>query len=214
MPNTSDIVRRLISFTVALIGLLVTLPLFIVIAAAIKLTSDGPVFFTQTRIGINRRRRLPAGRAYRDADRGGKPFRIFKFRTMVPGPATPSEVWATPDDPRVTRVGRILRLYRLDELPQLINVLLGDMDIVGPRPEQPTIFQSLRTQIELYQDRQQVRPGITGWAQINQQYDRSIEDVKRKLSYDLQYIQQKSLSQDLFIMLRTFGVISRKQGAW
>jgi lipopolysaccharide/colanic/teichoic acid biosynthesis glycosyltransferase len=214
MPSASDLLRRLLSFTVALIGLLVTFPVFLAIAIAIKLTSPGPVFFTQTRIGINRRRRLPAGRAYRDADRGGRPFTIFKFRTMVPGPATPSEVWATPDDPRVTRLGRLLRLYRLDELPQLINVLLGDMDIVGPRPEQPTIFTSLRTQIERYQDRQQVRPGITGWAQINQQYDRSLEDVKRKLQFDLEYIQQKSVAQDLQIMLRTFGVITRKQGAW
>jgi lipopolysaccharide/colanic/teichoic acid biosynthesis glycosyltransferase len=214
LPSASDVLRRLLSFTVAVIGLVLALPLFLVIAIAVKLTSPGPVFFTQKRIGINRRRRLPAGRAYRDADRGGKPFTILKFRTMVPGPATPSEVWATPDDPRVTKIGKILRLYRLDELPQLINVLLGDMDIVGPRPEQPTIFAQLRRQIERYQERQQVRPGITGWAQINQQYDRSLEDVKRKLSFDLEYIQNKSLSQDLAIMLRTFGVISRKQGAW
>ena len=214
LPNATDVLRRLLSFVVALIGLLIAVPLFVAIAVAIKLTSPGPVFFTQTRIGINRRRRLAMGRAYRDADRGGRPFRIFKFRTMVPGPPTPSEVWATPDDPRVTKVGKVLRLYRLDELPQLINVLLGDMDIVGPRPEQPTIFVSLRREIERYQDRQMVRPGITGWAQINQQYDRSIEDVKRKLSFDLQYIDNKSVSQDLVIMLRTFGVITRKQGAW
>ena len=206
--------RRVLSVTVAAIGLIVALPLILVIAIAIKLTSPGPVFFTQTRIGLNRRRRLPAGRSYRDTDRGGKPFTIYKFRTMRPGPATPSEVWATPDDPRVTRLGRLLRLYRLDELPQLLNVLLGDMDVVGPRPEQPTIFATLRTQIERYQDRQGVRPGITGWAQVNQQYDRSIEDVKKKLSFDLEYIESKSLAQDLAIMLRTFGVITRKQGAW
>ena len=217
LPNATDVLRRILSFIVAAIGILLVLPLFIVIALAIKATSPGPVLYTQTRIGINRRRRLPAGKAYREADRGGRPFTIFKFRTMVPNNHTatmPSEVWATPDDPRVTKIGRILRLYRLDELPQLLNVLLGDMDIVGPRPEQPTIFATLRKQIDQYQERQRVRPGITGWAQVNQQYDRSIEDVKKKLQYDLEYIRNKSVTQDLEIMMRTFGVITRKQGAW
>lgn len=217
VPNTTDVLRRALSFIVALIGIVLVAPLVIVIAIAIKATSEGPVLYTQTRIGINRRRRLPAGKAYRDADRGGKPFTIFKFRTMVPNghaATAPNEVWATPDDPRVTRIGRILRLYRLDELPQLLNVLLGDMDIVGPRPEQPTIFATLRQQIDQYQERQRVRPGITGWAQINQQYDRSVEDVKKKLQFDLEYVENKSVSQDLLIMVRTFGVITRKQGAW
>jgi lipopolysaccharide/colanic/teichoic acid biosynthesis glycosyltransferase len=217
LPNASDLLRRLLSFTVAAIGILLVAPLIALIAIAIKLTSPGPVLYTQTRIGINRRRRLPAGNNYRETDRGGKPFTIYKFRTMIPnghGPATPSEVWATPDDPRVTKLGRILRLYRLDELPQLLNVLLGDMDIVGPRPEQPSIFARLRREIDQYQERQRVRPGITGWAQVNQQYDRSIEDVKKKLQFDLEYIQNKSVSHDLEIMVRTFGVVTRKQGAW
>jgi len=217
MPSASDVLRRILSFSVAAIGILLVAPLIMLIAITIKATSPGPVFYTQTRIGINRRRRLPSGKAYRDTDRGGKPFTIFKFRTMLPNgdsATTPSEVWATPDDPRVTKIGRILRLYRLDELPQLFNVLLGDMDIVGPRPEQPTIFVRLRQEIDQYQERQRVRPGITGWAQVNQQYDRLIEDVKKKLAYDLEYIQRKGVTEDLKIMVRTFGVVARKQGAW
>ena len=217
LPSASDLLRRLLSFTVAVIGILVVAPLIVLIAIAIKATSPGPVLYTQTRIGINRRRRLAAGRAYRDTDRGGKPFTIFKFRTMVPNEpdaSQPNEVWATPDDPRVTKIGRILRLYRLDELPQLFNVLLGDMDIVGPRPEQPTIFAKLRQEIDQYQERQRVRPGITGLAQVNQHYDRCIEDVKKKVAYDLEYIQRKCVTEDLKIMLRTFGVVAGKQGGW
>src|SRR5687768_11760080 len=135
----SDALSRVLNIGIALIALLLLLPVALVVAIAVKLSSPGPVFYTQTRIGLNRRRRLPPGMRYREADCGGKPFTIFKFRTMrVNGAAEPDDqVWATQDDPRVTRVGRILRLYRLDELPQLVNVLLGDMNIVGPRPEQP-----------------------------------------------------------------------------
>jgi len=162
------------------------------IALAIRLTSRGPVFYTQTRVGIDRRALgVPPGNTRRRTDCGGKPFKIYKFRTMATewrGPEDPIEVWAKPDDPRVTRIGRILRLYRLDELPQLFNVLRGDMDVVGPRPEQPTIFVRLRGEIERYQERQRVRPGITGWAQINQRYDKSVDDVRSKLQYDLSLI--------------------------
>lgn len=216
-PSPTDALRRALNFTVAAVGLVVAAPALAAIAVAIKLTSPGPVFYTQTRVGINRRRRLPSGTPYRPTDCGGKPFTIFKFRTMIPnghGPNDPGEVWATPNDPRVTRLGRILRLYRLDELPQLFNVLLGDMDVVGPRPEQPTIFSRLRQEIQEYQERQRVRPGITGWAQINQQYDRSIEDVRRKLQFDLEYINRKSVTEDIRIMLRTLPVVVGKQGAW
>jgi lipopolysaccharide/colanic/teichoic acid biosynthesis glycosyltransferase len=124
------------------------------------------------------------------------------------------QVWAQPRDPRVTRLGAVLRKYRLDELPQLFNVLKGDMNIVGPRPEQPKIFAELRDQIDRYPERQRVLPGITGWAQINQSYDQCLSDVRNKLSYDLEYIERESAVQDLLILLRTVPVIVFKKGAW
>lgn len=217
LPKAQELAYRTLNLSIALVGLVVALPVMIVIALVIKLTSEGPVFFTQTRIGLNRRHLLGPGMRYRPADRGGRPFLMFKFRTMLPpaaAAAAPAEVWATPDDPRVTRVGRMLRLYRLDELPQLLNVLLGDMSIVGPRPEQPTIFAQLREQIDMYQARQCVPPGITGWAQVNQHYDCSIEDVKKKLTFDLEYIQRRSVLEDLRIMLRTVPTMIGKLGGW
>ena len=210
-----DALSRVLNIGIALSALILLLPVALVVAIAVKLSSPGPVFYTQTRIGLNRRRRLPAGMRYREADCGGKPFTIFKFRTMrVNGAAPDDQVWATQDDPRVTRVGRILRLYRLDELPQLVNVLLGDMNIVGPRPEQPVIFARLRDEIPDYQQRQCVRPGITGWAQINLHYDSSIEDVRRKLAFDLEYISRHSLTEDLRIMVRTLPVVAGRFGGW
>jgi lipopolysaccharide/colanic/teichoic acid biosynthesis glycosyltransferase len=223
--SATDVLRRLLNIAIAFSALVLVLPLMLIVAVAVKLSSPGPVFYTQTRIGLNRRRRLPPGMRYRDADCGGKPFTIFKFRTMrVNGAAAdgggdaaaaPAEqVWATPDDPRVTRVGRILRLYRLDELPQLVNVLFGDMNIVGPRPEQPVIFAQLRDEIPDYQQRQCVRPGITGWAQVNLHYDTSIEDVRRKLAFDLEYVGRHSLTEDLRIMLRTLPVVAGRFGGW
>jgi lipopolysaccharide/colanic/teichoic acid biosynthesis glycosyltransferase len=149
------------------------------------------------------------------AAHGGKPFTIYKFRTMrANGHGPDAEIWAQPDDPRVTPLGRILRLYRFDELPQLLNVLRGDMNVVGPRPEQPSIFARLRREIAHYQERQRVRPGITGWAQINQRYDTCVDDVKSKLQYDLQYIVRRSALEDLRIMLGTLPVVLFKQGAW
>ena len=209
-------VRRALNVVVAALGLVVTAPLLAIIALAIKLSSRGPVFYTQTRVGLDRRAvGVPAGNSRRRTDCGGKPFRIYKFCTMTPAarPAEASEVWARPDDPRITAVGRILRLYRLDELPQLLNVLRGEMNVVGPRPEQPTIFARLREQIDCYGKRQRVRPGITGWAQVNHRYDQSIDDVRRKLSLDLEYIRHQSLWQDVQIMARTFPVVLKKLGA-
>jgi lipopolysaccharide/colanic/teichoic acid biosynthesis glycosyltransferase len=208
-----------LNVAIALSALLLLLPVMVLIAVAIRLSSKGPIFYTQTRVGLNRRRLLPAGARYREADRAGKPFTMYKFRTMRvdgtgPGAAPAAQVWATPDDPRITPIGSILRHYRLDELPQLVNVLLGDMEIVGPRPEQPAIFAKLREQIPGYQGRQGVRPGITGWAQINQHYDSSIDDVRRKLTFDLEYINRRSITEDLRIMVRTLPVITGGFGAW
>ena len=214
--SASQAVHRVLMFTLALIGLVLALPILLAVALAVRLSSPGPILYTQTRVGINRRRGRPAGARYRQSDCGGKPFTMFKFRTMrVTGDGSAAtQVWATPDDPRITPVGRVLRRYRLDELPQLFNVLLGDMDIVGPRPEQPAIFAKLREQIPGYQERQRVRPGITGWAQINQHYDTSVEDVRKKLEYDLEYIGRRSLLEDLRIMLRTVPALAGKCSGW
>jgi lipopolysaccharide/colanic/teichoic acid biosynthesis glycosyltransferase len=148
-------------------------------------------------------------------DLGGRPFTIYKFRTMrVSQGGGERQVWALPDDPRVTGVGRVLRKLRLDELPQLFNVLRGDMNVVGPRPEQPGIFADLRTRVHRYEERQRVRPGITGWAQINHHYDETVEDVRRKVVYDLDYIARQSLGEDLKIMLLTAPTVVLRKGAW
>ena len=214
----SETLRRTLNVVVATVGVVLAAPLMALIAVGIKLTSPGPIFFVQTRVGIDRRTPgEPAGNSRRRRDGGGKPFAIYKFRTMVtngPGSDPSDQVWARPNDPRVTPIGRLLRLYRLDELPQLLNVLRGDMDVVGPRPEQPAIFAHLREQIERYQERQRVRPGITGWAQIHQCYDTCVDDVRSKLERDLEYISRRSTFEDLKIMVRTLPVVIGKRGAW
>ena len=212
----SETLRRALNVVVATIGVVLTAPLMALIALGIKLTSPGPIFFTQPRVGLDRRNPSdPPGNSRRRNDAGGKPFMIYKFRTMATnGHGSPDQVWAQPNDPRVTPIGRFLRLYRLDELPQLLNVLRGEMDVVGPRPEQPAIFARLRVQIDRYHERQRVRPGITGWAQINQCYDRSIDDVRSKLERDLEYISRQSFLEDLKIMVRTLPVVIGKRGAW
>ena len=207
--------RRGLNVAVAAIGIVVTSPLMALIALAIKLTSRGPVIYSQTRIGVDRRKYF-GGNHRRQVDVGGQPFTIYKFRTMTTRSRDTGspERWATPDDPRVTAVGRVLRKYRLDELPQLVNVLLGDMNVVGPRPEQPAIFASLREQIPAYPARQRVRPGITGWAQVNQAYDTCLDDVRRKVTYDLEYVERQSFAEDLKIMLRTVPAMALKKGGW
>jgi len=213
--DREHVARRALNILVATVGLVVAFPLMLLIAALIKLTSRGPVLFTQTRVGLDRRALSGAGgNTRRHTDLGGTPFTMYKFRTMRPADETTSETWAQPEDGRVTALGQVLRKFRLDELPQLFNVLKGDMNIVGPRPEQPTIFVYLREQIEGYQRRQRVRPGITGWAQINQGYDTSVDDVRRKVRYDLEYIRRQSALEDLRIMARTLPVMLRRRGAW
>ena len=210
-------VCRLLNVTVAAVGLVVTLPLMLVIAAAIWITSGSPIIFTQTRIGLDRRarQRRSSSNGRRSDDLGGRPFTIYKFRTMAPrvGSDSAAQVWACPADRRVGVLGRILRTLRLDELPQLVNVLRGDMNIVGPRPEQPAIFARLQREIQGYALRQRVPPGITGWAQINQGYDRSISDVRRKIALDLEYIEHRSPLADLLIMVKTIPVMLFGRGA-
>jgi lipopolysaccharide/colanic/teichoic acid biosynthesis glycosyltransferase len=211
----AELPRRLLNVVVAAIGLLLTAPLMAVIAVLIKLTSRGPVLYTQTRVGLDRRDPMVISLNHRrSSNLGGAPFRIYKFRTMTAAPAHADQVWARPQDPRVTPLGRFLRNYRLDELPQLWNVLRGEMNVVGPRPEQPKIFLELRDKIDDYELRQCVRPGITGWAQINNGYDHTVADVRRKVAYDLQYIARQSLLHDLWIMACTLPVMVLKRGAW
>lgn len=207
--------RRVLNVAVAVVGLIVTAPLMLLVALLVKLTSPGPVFYTQPRVGIDRRQSLSG--AYdgrRDRDSGGNVFRIYKFRTMVQGSDNGGQVWATPDDPRVTPIGRVLRRARLDELPQLLNVLRGDMNVVGPRPEQPAIFNRLREEVPGYDLRQRVRPGITGLAQITLAYDRDVEDVPKKLRADLEYIRRSTALHDLRIMLRTLPVLLSRTYGW
>jgi lipopolysaccharide/colanic/teichoic acid biosynthesis glycosyltransferase len=211
----AELPRRLLNIVVAAIGLVLTAPLMAAIAVLIKVTSRGPVFYAQTRVGLDRRDPMVISLNHRrSSNLGGAPFRIYKFRTMTATPAHADQVWARPQDPRVTPLGRFLRNYRLDELPQLWNVLRGEMNVVGPRPEQPKIFLELRDKIDDYELRQCVRPGITGWAQINNGYDHTVADVRRKVAYDLQYIARQSLLHDLWIMACTLPVMVLKRGAW
>lgn len=212
-----DPASRALNIVVAGLGLIIAAPVMLVIAILIKLTSRGPVFYTQTRIGLDTRNRSIIGRGHtkRVRDLGGKPFLIIKFRTMrVDAEQSTGAVWAAKADPRVTSIGKFLRQYRLDELPQLINVIRGDMNIVGPRPERPEIFARLRVEIPGYERRQRTLPGITGNAQINQEYDTSVESVRTKLLYDLHYVDNQSFWQDLWIMIRTLPVILLRKGGW
>ena len=221
LSKTDSRLHRAIDIAIATTGLLLTWPLLVIIAAAIKLTSPGPVFYRQARIGMDRRadRRLPKDDDPYDKKRvrdlGGAPYRIYKFRTMqVDAERESGAVWAQESDPRVTPVGRILRQFRLDELPQLFNVIRGDMNVVGPRPERPAIFADMREKIENYSVRQRARPGITGLAQINQSYDSSVDDVRKKVEYDLEYIARRGLAEDLRIMIRTIPVVLFRRGGW
>jgi len=208
-----DTGRRMLSVLVAGIGLLLTAPLMICIALLVKLSSRGPVQFVQTRIGRDRRRpRSESDTGTRRQDLGGQPFRMYKFRTMHVQ-STSTQTWAAAADPRITSIGRMLRQFRIDELPQLLNVLRGEMNVVGPRPEQPDIFASMRGRITDYARRQQVHPGITGWAQVNLSYDRTEDDVRQKLKLDLEYIARRSLVEDVRIMARTFPVMLGRRGA-
>ncbi len=220
----SEVVNRAVNVIIAGIALLLLAPVCVLVAVLVKLTSPGPVFYTQTRVGLDRRWRNvpPAGAGGDEAgdddrrleDLGGQPFTILKFRSMrVDAEAAGQAVWATKHDPRITPVGRLLRKTRLDEVPQLINVLRGEMNIVGPRPERPSIVVRLREHVGEYPVRHRVKPGITGWAQINHSYDASIEDVRTKVRYDLEYIGQQCMWLDLKIMLLTVPVMVFKRGA-
>ena len=211
-----ELLRRVVNVVLALAGLILLFPVMLLIALLVWLTSPGPVLYTQTRIGLDRRMPFDASQNHRrERDLGGSPFTIYKFRTMrVDAEHASGAVWAQQQDPRVTSIGRLLRQYRLDELPQLLNVLKGEMNIVGPRPERPTIFAELREHIAEYPLRQRAKPGITGLAQINHHYDRSLDDVRTKVHYDLEYIRRQSVGEDFRIMLKTVPVILLRRGGW
>ena len=188
--------KRIIDIIFSFIILLGFSPLWILVSLIIKIESKGPILYRQKRVGQN-----------------GRIFIINKFRSMKDeAENTTGPVWAIEEDPRITKFGKILRKYRIDEIPQFINVLFGDMSVVGPRPERPFFVKKLIKEFPFYYRRHKIRPGITGWAQIKQSYDSSLSDVKEKLKYDFFYIENMSLSLDLQIMIRTFIVMISAKG--
>jgi sugar transferase (PEP-CTERM system associated) len=188
--------RRAVSLLAATVLFILAAPLLLVVSLCIKLDSPGPVIYAQERVG-----------AY------GRTFRMLKFRTMVADAEARGIRWAAKDDPRVTRVGRVLRRFRIDELPQLVNVLAGEMGVIGPRPERPEFVARLRTQMPYYDLRSMVPPGITGWAQIRYPYAASIEEAREKLKYDLYYVKHLSVRLDLTILFHTAKVVLFGRGA-
>jgi len=191
------IYKRSASVLISIVGLLLSAPLLPFVILAIKLSSPGRVLYWQNRVG-----------------RDDRAFRCYKFRTMrTDAEAGTGPTWAEDDDPRVTPVGRFLRKTRIDEIPQLLNVLKGDMSLVGPRPERPEFVAALNENIPYYHLRHSVRPGITGWAQILYKYGSSVEDAKEKLRYDLYYIKNSSVGLDLLIVLNTIKIVLVGRGA-
>lgn len=190
------VLKRVIDFVLSVIGLVLLFPLMLVVAGIIRLDSPGPVFYRQMRVGLR-----------------GQPYMIWKFRSMARDAEKSGARWAVEGDPRISRVGRFLRKWRLDELPQLFNVLKGEMSLVGPRPERPVFVQDLRNSIPYYDLRHTVRPGLTGWAQTQFRYGSSAEDSHTKLQYDLYYLKNLSLGLDLRILVETIKVVIFGQGA-
>jgi lipopolysaccharide/colanic/teichoic acid biosynthesis glycosyltransferase len=207
---------RAFNFVVAALALTISLPILILLAIAVKFTSRGPILYAQTRVGLDRRwRSTLALHERRLEDLGGQVFTIYKFRTMrVDAERGSGAVWAQVNDPRVTKLGKYMRMLRLDEIPQFWNVLLGDMNVVGPRPERPSIVSRLREDIPEYQCRHRVKPGITGLAQINQKYDASLDDVRSKVGWDLRYITEQGLWVDIKVLLRTVPAVLLKHRGW
>lgn len=190
------IFKRLIDLVCAVLGLLLASPIMLLVAIAVKLDSKGPALFAQTRVGLR-----------------GKCFEVLKFRSMRVDAEAGGAQWAKKNDNRVTRLGRYLRKFRLDELPQFINVIRGDMSFVGPRPERPVFVDQLRELIPYYDERHSVRPGLTGWAQVQFPYGASVEDAYRKLEYDLFYLKNMSICFDAAIILKTIRTVLGGSGA-
>lgn len=194
-PMSYAVLKRGFDLIATAVLAILVLPLFPLIALAIWLDSPGSVFYKQDRVGLN-----------------GRIFRIYKFRTMRADAERHGAVWASEGDPRVTRVGGLMRRSRIDELPQLLNVARGDMTFVGPRPERPEFTSLLERELPGYGQRVLVKPGLTGWAQVRYQYASSIEDTETKLEYDLYYVRRRSLRFDASILLRTIPVVFHLQG--
>lgn len=197
-PAPSSVaVQEVYSWLLALIGLIVLSPVMLIVAILVRLTSKGPILHRQTRVGLN-----------------DVPFTVLKFRSMyADAEARTGAVWAKKNDPRITPIGRYLRLFRLDELPQFFNVLKGEMSFVGPRPERPEFVKALSEKIPFYRQRHFVKPGITGWAQINHKYGDTVEDTITKLEYDLYYIKHISPSLDAYIVMNTLKTVVLGRGA-
>ena len=193
---SQQILRRMVSILVSSTGLILCSPFLPIIILAVRFTSPGPIFFRQTRVGLR-----------------GKPFTVLKFRTMRQDAEAKGAVWATKNDPRITSLGRFMRKTRVDEIPQLWNVLRGQMAFVGPRPERPEFVQWLSSEIPFYDLRHMILPGLTGWAQVRYQYGASLEETKQKLEYDLYYVKHLSLGLDLLIMFETVKTIVLRRGA-
>jgi lipopolysaccharide/colanic/teichoic acid biosynthesis glycosyltransferase len=217
--------KRIFDIIVASAGLALASPLMLAAALAIRLDSKGPIFFKQERIGINRRRRerrridAPAasnGRAGDDRRKSinpGRPFMIYKFRTMIRDAEKGGPKLASENDPRITRVGRFMRKTRIDELPQFINVIRGDMSFIGPRPERSFYINQVRREVPEFTMRLMVKPGITGLAQVENGYTKTIGEMKAKLFYDLTYIANLSIMQEIRILFKTVYVVVTGKGA-
>jgi len=192
----NELLKRTLDLAASIVGLVLSIPIMILVGVAVRLDSEGPIIYRQTRVG-----------------RMGKCFDVLKFRSMRnDAEKSGGAQWATENDPRTTRVGAFLRKYRFDELPQFLNVIRGDMSFVGPRPERPVFVEDLRQVISYYDERHSVRPGITGWAQVQYAYGASIEDAFNKLEYDLFYLKNMSLSFDIAIIIRTIGIVFGGRG--
>lgn len=193
----NDLVKRMLDLAGGFIGLVLSSPVMLLVAIAVRLDSQGPVIYRQTRVGYK-----------------GKCYQVLKVRSMRTDAETGTGAqWAAENDPRITRVGRFLRKYRLDELPQFLNVVRGEMSFVGPRPERPCFVEELRKHIPYYDERHSVRPGITGWAQVQYNYGSSVEDAYNKLEYDLFYLKNMSLSFDLAIIFQTIRIVIGGHGS-
>ena len=193
---SQQIMRRLVSTLAATVGLLLFAPFLPFVMLGVRLSSPGPIFFRQTRVGL-----------------GGRNFEVVKFRTMRTDAEASGAKWASKNDPRVTRIGGFMRKTRIDEVPQLWNVLRGDMGFVGPRPERPEFVPWLSEQIPYFDLRHMIRPGLTGWAQVRYGYGATLAEAREKLEYDLYYIKHMSLGLDLLIMFETVKTILRRRGA-